>query len=177
MVSAECSKIFDGQCMGGGIFVSLEKIFVFNYSQTIFIQFYVKYKQKKGHKSLLAAFFGALKLSKQYQNIYTLTKKYIHPGVPINIYIYIYIYIYILYICYIYILYIYTYIKHGVLPHELWEFIWFSIFFLRRVGFFHFKAGGDQIGIWGDLEGYTALKIEFYTCSFIFSFLQDCVVV
>ena len=159
MVSAECSKIFDGQCMGGGIFVSLEKIFVFSYSQTIFIQFYVKYKQKKGHKSLLAAFFGALNLSKQYQNIYTLTKKYI------------------LYICYIYILYIYTYIKHGVLPHELWGFIWFSISFLRRVGFFHFKAGGDQIGIWGDLEGYTALKIEFYTFSFIFSFLQDCIVV
>ena len=32
MVSAEGSKLFDGQCMGGGIFVSLEKIFVFNYS-------------------------------------------------------------------------------------------------------------------------------------------------
>ena len=32
MVAAECSKIFDVQCMGGRIFVSLEKIFVFNYS-------------------------------------------------------------------------------------------------------------------------------------------------
>ena len=32
MVVAECSKILDVQCMGGGIFVSLENIFVFNYS-------------------------------------------------------------------------------------------------------------------------------------------------
>ena len=32
MVVAECSKIFDVQCIWGRIFVSLEKIFVFKYS-------------------------------------------------------------------------------------------------------------------------------------------------
>ena len=32
MVAVECSKIFDVQCKRGRVFVSLEKIFVFNYS-------------------------------------------------------------------------------------------------------------------------------------------------
>ena len=36
MIVVECRKIFDVQCIWGRIFVSLEKIFVFKYSQTIF---------------------------------------------------------------------------------------------------------------------------------------------
>ena len=36
MVAAECPKIFDVPCIWGRIFVSLENIFVFKYSQTIF---------------------------------------------------------------------------------------------------------------------------------------------
>ena len=36
MVAADCPKIFDAKCIWGRIFVSLEKIFVFNYSYTIF---------------------------------------------------------------------------------------------------------------------------------------------
>ena len=36
IVVAECPKIFDVQCIWGRIFVSLEKIFVFKYLQTIF---------------------------------------------------------------------------------------------------------------------------------------------
>ena len=39
MVVAEGPKIFDVHCIWGKIFVSLEKIFVFKYSQTIFVQF------------------------------------------------------------------------------------------------------------------------------------------
>ena len=31
MIVAECPKIFDGQCIWGMIFVSLEKTFVFKY--------------------------------------------------------------------------------------------------------------------------------------------------
>ena len=36
MVVAECPNIFDVQCIWGKIFVSLEKIFGFKYSWTIF---------------------------------------------------------------------------------------------------------------------------------------------
>ena len=36
MVVAECPKIFDFQCIWEKIFVSLENIFVFKYSYTIF---------------------------------------------------------------------------------------------------------------------------------------------
>ena len=101
----------------------------------------------------------------------------------IYIYIYIYIiYIYILYICiyiYLYIYYIYIiYIKHGVLPHELWGLIWFSKKFFERGWIFLILRWEETIWAFGgDLEGYAALKVEFYTCSFIFSFLQDCIVV
>ena len=43
---AECPNIFDVQCICGKIFVSLEKIFSFKYSWTIYyisFSFYVKY--------------------------------------------------------------------------------------------------------------------------------------
>ena len=46
MVVAECPNIFDVQCICGKIFVSLEKIFSFKYSWTIYyisFSFYVKY--------------------------------------------------------------------------------------------------------------------------------------
>ena len=78
------------------LFLTIRRLYSFS--------FYVKYIYKKGYKNFLAAFFGALILFKQYQNIYTLTKKW-----SSNICIYIFIlYIYILYI-YIYIyVYIYT---------------------------------------------------------------------
>ena len=36
MVVTECPKISDNQSICGRIFVSLEKIFVFKYSETIF---------------------------------------------------------------------------------------------------------------------------------------------
>ena len=36
LVVAECSKIFDAPCIWGRIFVSLEKIFVFKYFETLF---------------------------------------------------------------------------------------------------------------------------------------------
>ena len=36
VAAAECPKIFDIKCIWGKIFVSLAKIFVFKYSQTIF---------------------------------------------------------------------------------------------------------------------------------------------
>ena len=70
MFVAECPKIFHVQCICGRIFVSLEKIFVFKYSQTIFnFSFYVKYIQKKGYKIILGSFSWVPILFKWYQNI------------------------------------------------------------------------------------------------------------
>ena len=79
MVAAECSKIFDVQCMGrwGEGYLCLLKRFLFLTIRRLYsFSFYVKYVYKKGYKNFLAAFFGALILFKQYQNIYTLTKKW-----------------------------------------------------------------------------------------------------
>ena len=45
--------------------------------------FYVKYKNKKGHKNFLAAFFGARILFKQYQNIYPL-EFHIYRQIPLH---------------------------------------------------------------------------------------------
>ena len=50
------------------LFLTIRRLYSFS--------FYVKYIYKKGYKNFLAAFFGALILFKQYQNIYTLTKKW-----------------------------------------------------------------------------------------------------
>ena len=51
-------------------------------------------------------------------------------------FLYILMYIYI-YIC--------IYIKHGVLPHELWGFILFSKNVLRGIGFFFISRPEETI--------------------------------
>ena len=58
MVVAECPKILDVQCIWGGIFVSLEKIFVFKYSQTIFhLVFTLNIYGKSVTRTFLGTFF------------------------------------------------------------------------------------------------------------------------
>ena len=56
---AEEAKTFDVQCIWGRIFVSLEKIFVFKYLQTIYISFsfYVKCIWESVRRTFLKAFF------------------------------------------------------------------------------------------------------------------------
>ena len=60
MIVAECPKIFDVQCIWGRIFVSLEKIFVFQVLvDYISFSFNVKYIRKKLQEIFWAHFLGA----------------------------------------------------------------------------------------------------------------------
>ena len=68
MTVAERPKIFDVQCIWLRIFVSLEKIFVFKYLQTISFSFYVKYIWEKCYKKFLGCIFCAPIPFKRYQN-------------------------------------------------------------------------------------------------------------
>ena len=69
MIVAECPKIFDVQCIWGRILVSLEKIFVFKYSQTMFnLVFTSNIYEKSVTRNFLGKFFWAPILFKQYQN-------------------------------------------------------------------------------------------------------------
>ena len=60
MVDVEWLKIFDVQCIWGKIIVSLEKIFVFKYSYTIFhLVFTWNIYRKRITRTFLGAFFWA----------------------------------------------------------------------------------------------------------------------
>ena len=65
----DCPKIFDVQCIWGRIFVSLENIFVFKYSQTIFnLVFRWNIYGKCVTRKILGALFWAPIPFRRYQN-------------------------------------------------------------------------------------------------------------
>ena len=57
MVVAECQKMLDIQCIWGRIFVSLEKILVFKYSDTIFHLVFCEIYMEKVLQELFWAHF------------------------------------------------------------------------------------------------------------------------